>query len=137
MGVLAKADSARLQSLWDALGLAPAFEWLRRPEIGTTMVQGRMGAVGDGFNLGEITVTRCALRLEAGADGHAYVQGRSKRHAEIAALCDGLLQGPERAQVAAGVIAPLEADAAAARAHVAARAKASKVDFFTLMRGED
>lgn len=137
MGILAKAEPDALVRLWAATGLAPAFEWLRRPEIGTAMVRGRMGAVGDAFNLGEVTVTRCALRLKDGVDGHAYVKGRSARHAELAALCDALLHGDQAGQVFDAIIAPLQEAARLRAATVAAKAKSSKVDFFTMVRGED
>ena len=36
---------------------------LRAPETGLVMLRGRMGATGGAFNLGEATVTRCAVRL--------------------------------------------------------------------------
>ena len=49
---------------------------IRAPEIGAVMVRGRVGGAGDAFNLGEMTVTRCSLRLACGAVGHGYVQGR-------------------------------------------------------------
>ena len=52
-------------------------EWLRRPEIGPVMVRGRTGATGLAFNMGEMTVTRCSLRLQGGVVGHGFVQGRA------------------------------------------------------------
>ena len=48
---------------------------LRAPETGLVMLRGRMGATGAAFNLGEATVTRCAVRLTTGEEGHAYVHG--------------------------------------------------------------
>ena len=137
MGVLAKAPPARLAALVAALGDLPPHDWLRRPETGGVMVRGRMGGTGAPFNLGEMSVTRCALTLEGGAVGHAHVQGRDKRHARQAALVDALMQGPRSAAVEAAVIAPLEAEAAAARRARAAKAAATRVDFFTMVRGED
>ena len=111
-------------------------EVLRAPEIGTVMVRGRAGGTGAAFNLGEMTVSRCALRVGA-AVGHGWVQGRSAPAARAAALCDALMQGPEAARVAAEVLAPLRADRDAAAADRAAKAAATKVDFFTMVRGED
>ena len=134
MGLLARAPLAQLDACWpDA---APDFTWLRKPEAGTMMVQGRAGAVGATFNLGEVTVTRAALRLGCGTVGHALVQGRSPRKAERAALLDALLQTDAAAQLHARVLAPLaqhETEQSQARAR---RAAATKVDFFTLARGE-
>ncbi len=136
MGELAKANPLELEKLWTDAGIDCAFDWLRQPEIGTTMVRGRMGATGDSFNMGEMTITRCAVRLHNGQDGHGYVQGRSKTHARIAALCDALLQGENADQVRTHVLTPLAHAAATKRAKLQAKADATKVDFFTLVRGE-
>ena len=102
------------------------------------MARGRMGGTGDPFNLGEMTVTRCSVRTEAGFLGHAYIAGRNKKHAELAAVCDALLQDPNaRDEVAATIIEPLAAIAASRRRERRAKAAATKVEFFTLVRGED
>lgn len=137
MGLLARAPAARLAALWAEAGEAPAHDWLRPPETGAAMVRGRAGGEGAPFNLGEMTVTRCALRLDCGAVGHAYVQGRDRRHAEIAALCDALMQTEAAGRIRATVLDPLEAGMAAAAQARARKAAATKVDFFTLARGED
>ena len=111
---------------------------LRAPETGLVMLRGRMGATGAAFNLGEATVTRCAVRLRDGTEGHAYVMGRNVAHARLAAVCDALLQVSEtRAAVTESVIAPLQAKLQAAHAEVSSKAAATKVDFFTMVRGED
>jgi alpha-D-ribose 1-methylphosphonate 5-triphosphate synthase subunit PhnG len=101
------------------------------------MVQGRTGATGQPFNLGEMTVTRCALRLASGAVGHAYVQGRDKAHATRAALVDALMQTGEAGRMTTAVLTPLRTEEATRRAARAAKAAATKVEFFTLVRGED
>lgn len=134
MGLLARAPAARLAQVLPDL---PPFAWLRAPEIGAVMLRGRMGAAGAPFNLGEMTVTRCALRLADGAVGHAWVQGRDKDHATRAAAVDALMQGPEAARIAAEVLAPLEAEEQARRQDRAEKAAATKVEFFTMVRGED
>lgn len=136
MSLLAKAPAKRVAVLTEALEL-PAFDWLRRPEIGGVMLRGRMGGVGAKFNLGEMTVVRCALRTEGGDVGHAYVQGRDKLHAERAALVDALMQTARAKEVRAAVLDPLEAEMLAAKAARAGKAAATKVDFFTMVRGED
>lgn len=139
MSLLAKAPEGLLGQLWAASGIEVAHVWLRPPEIGAVMVRGRAGGTGALFNLGEMTVTRCALRLEGGpADGlvgHAYVAGRSREKARIAALCDALMQ--DEAQAAAvrdAVLAPLARAAADVRETLAAKAAATKVEFFTMAR---
>ena len=137
ISLMAKAPAEALARRWAALGIAPDFTWLRAPEIGGVMVRGRMGGTGAPFNLGEMTVTRCALRLEGGAVGHAYVQGRDKAKAERAALLDALMQTDAAAEVREKVLEPLAAEMDAAAAARAARAAATKVEFFTMVRGED
>ncbi|TCP23169.1 alpha-D-ribose 1-methylphosphonate 5-triphosphate synthase subunit PhnG [Rhodovulum adriaticum] len=138
MGLLSRAPADRLEALWKTLGIDdPAFHWLRAPETGGVMVRGRMGGTGAPFNLGEMTVTRCALRLKQGADGHAYVQGRDKAKARRAALVDALMQTDRADDLRRGLLAPLAQDMADAAASRAARAEATKVAFFTMVRGED
>ena len=101
------------------------------------MVQGRVGGTGEPFNLGEMTVTRCSVRLADGAVGHAWVQGRDKDHARRAAVADALLQTDAADEITARVIAPLAAEAQSLRDGRAAKAAATRVDFFTMVRGED
>ena len=135
MSLLATAPTADLLALWSAFGPPPAFDWLRRPEIGSVMARGRMGAVGAAFNLGEITITRCSLRLADQRVGHGYVQGRSKAKAECAALIDALMQGAEANALRRAVLAPLAERQAAAHAARAEKVAATKVEFFTMSRG--
>jgi alpha-D-ribose 1-methylphosphonate 5-triphosphate synthase subunit PhnG len=111
--------------------------WLRAPETGLMMVQGRAGGSGERFNLGEVTVTRCALRLgEVGtAVGVAYVMGRSHRHAQLAAVADALLQDPaQQASLDAQLLAPVRRHIELQHARRHARAQSSKVEFFTVAR---
>ena len=137
MGLLAKAPAGRVAALLDGAAPRPEFTWLRAPEIGSAMVRGRAGATGAPFNLGEVTVTRCALTLRSGEVGHAYIQGRRKADAEAAALVDALMQTAAADQMRAAVLDKLEQEMAAARAARADKAAATKVDFFTMVRGED
>lgn len=137
MGLLAKAPEGRVAALLDGAITRPAFTWLRAPEIGSTMVRGRAGGTGAPFNLGEVTVTRCALTLESGEVGHAYIQGRRKADAEAAALVDALMQTSAAEDLQARVLDVIAADLATRKAARAAKAAATKVDFFTMVRGED
>lgn len=137
LGLLAKAPAGELAQLWAAAGIAPAHHVLRAPEIGAVMVRGRAGAVGAAFNLGEMSVTRASVRLADGTVGHGYVQGRDRTHALQAALIDALMQTDAAGQVDRAILAPLRAAASTRRATRAAKAAATKVDFFTMVRGED
>ena len=137
MSLLARAPATDLAQLWAEADVTPAFDWLRRPEVGGVMMRGRQGGTGAPFNLGEITVTRCALKLADGTVGHGYVQGRDKRHAEQAALVDALMQTGQAPAIEAAVLAQLRAAQEARQSQRAAKAAATKVEFFTLQRGED
>lgn len=137
LSTLAKAPEGRAAALLDTLGARPGFDWLRAPEIGSVMVRGRAGGTGAPFNLGEMTVTRCALRINSGEVGHGYVQGRRKADAEAAAVVDALMQTSQADTLRAAVLDPLETEMQTAQAQRAEKAAATKVDFFTMMRGED
>jgi len=134
MATLAKAAPARLAALLPDL---PPHTVPRQPEIGAVMVRGRVGGTGAAFNLGEMTVTRASVRLVTGEVGHAWVQGRDKGHALRAAAVDALMQTDRADDLTARVLRPLEAEAQAARARRAGKAAGTKVDFFTMVRGED
>ncbi|MEL6997062.1 MAG: phosphonate C-P lyase system protein PhnG [Pseudomonadota bacterium] len=136
MSVMAKAPAEDLSACFERLGSAPSFTWLRPPEIGAVMVRGRAGATGAPFNLGEITVTRCSLRLEDGSVGHAYVPGRDRDRAQKAAMCDAMLQGAAAADVRREVVEPLRKAHNKRRAATAGEAEKTRVDFFTMVRGE-
>ncbi len=137
MSLLAKAPEGRVKALLEAAIPRPAFTWLRDPEIGSTMVRARTGATGAPFNLGEMTVTRCALTLKSGEIGHAYIHGRRKADAEAAAIVDALMQTAAAAQVRVSILEPLSDEANAKTVVRASKAAATKVEFFTMVRGED
>ena len=137
MSILAKTPSSVLASSMEQLGELPAYLWLRKPETGLAMVRARTGGSGAQFNLGEMSMTRCALRLKTGETGLAYVAGRDVRHAERAAILDALMQGDASAEVEEKIITPLETFLQQQRASSQAEALATKVEFMTMVRGED
>jgi alpha-D-ribose 1-methylphosphonate 5-triphosphate synthase subunit PhnG len=115
----------------------PAHDILREPEDGLVMLRGRAGGDGAAFNLGEATVSRAAVRLASGEVGFGYTLGRDREKARMIALCDALVQSDEFAgAVEAAVIAPLRAATAARRQQKAAETAATRVDFYTMVRGE-
>ncbi len=133
MAVLARADADRLRGLLNACGALPDYAVLRGPEGGLVMVRGRAGGGGAAFNLGEMTVTRCTIRTDAGFVGHAYVAGRDEERALLAAVGDALMQDPERADdVERCVIGALERDQDERRVERAAKAAATRVQFFAM-----
>lgn len=115
-----------------------AWSYLRKPEIGLIMARGRMGGSGAPFNFGEVTVTRCAVVIESGETGHATIMGRDKEKARLAALADAYWQiDSNRATVETAIVEPVLARLAGDDDHVVAETEATKVDFFTMTRGED
>lgn len=135
LSILAKAPTKDVLAAWDSLAARPAYSVLRAPEIGMVLVRGRMGGSGDAFNLGEMTVTRAAVRLESGVTGVGYVSGRDRRHAEIAAVIDAMMQSQDlRPTVEGAVIARLSRGQQERRDTAARKAAATKVDFFTMVR---
>ena len=136
LAVLARASRAELE---EAIALQQpllAAQPVRPPETGMVMVRGRVGGTGDAFNLGEATVTRCALRV-AGALGVGYALGRDKRKVELIATLDALLQDSgRRARLLREVVEPLQRRQAAARDIASSAASSSRVEFFTMVRGE-
>ena len=119
----------------------PAFDWLRTPQTGLAMVRGRIGGTGDAFNVGEATVTRAVLRLKgsdgSGTVGIAYQLGRDKQRAELAALADAMLQSPRwQAALRARLLEPLVQALDEARRKRASETASTRVDFYTMVRGE-
>lgn len=136
MAVLAHSEAAAISGRLGAIAL-PAHEDLREAENGLVIVRGRIGGDGAPFNLGEATVSRAAVRLATGEVGFGYTLGRDAAKARMIALCDAMVQSDEfAAAVEIHVIAPLRADLVAKRDRKAAETAATRVDFYTLVRGE-
>ncbi|WP_089173615.1 phosphonate C-P lyase system protein PhnG [Bosea sp. AS-1] len=133
MATLARASRDEIATL---LGALPEHEVLKAPETGTVMVEGRAGGAGRRFNLGEATVTRCVVRLPNGRMGFSYALGRDHRKARLAALLDARLQDEAAGGELSQGVATLTAQQATARDLASRKAAATKVDFFTLVRGE-
>ncbi len=136
MAVLAQADAADIAARLESVAV-PSQQDLREPENGLVMVRGRTGGDGAPFNLGEATVSRAAVRLATGEVGFGYTLGRDAAKARMIALCDAMVQSEQFAGlVEAEIIAPLRAAMLAKRDRKAAEVAATRVDFYTLVRGE-
>jgi alpha-D-ribose 1-methylphosphonate 5-triphosphate synthase subunit PhnG len=136
MAVLAHSDAAAIADCLDAVAL-PTHENLREPENGLVMVRGRIGGDGAPFNLGEATISRAAVRLATGEVGFGYTLGRDQQKAWMIALCDALIQSADHAEtVEAQVLAPLRAAMISERNRGASETAATRVDFYTMVRGE-
>ena len=129
MRVLSHVPAAEIGARMAGLSLPPHQD-LRAPESGLVMVRGRIGGDGAPFNLGEATVSRAAVRLQGGQVGFGYVLGRDGDKARLVALCD------HAAVIETRVVAPLRAQMQADHDRSAAEAAATRVDFYTMVRGE-
>ncbi|MEH6531131.1 MAG: phosphonate C-P lyase system protein PhnG [Photobacterium frigidiphilum] len=139
MSVLARTAFSDLQTQWVTLDLPlPIFQVIRPAEIGLAQVRARMGGGGRQFNMGDVTLTRAVVKLDSGEMGYSYLQGRNKQHAELAAIIDGLMQTSEyQERLTRELITPLAALKAEQEQLRQQQVASSKVDFFTLVRGED
>ena len=137
MAVLARASTEELRNAWKELTERPNYRFLRQPEVGLAMVRGRAGGTGTRFNLGEMTVTRCVVETDDGLTGYAYVAGRDTEKAELAAAFDALLQGQAQGpSILRTLIGPLARNQARRVQERRAKVAATKVDFFTMVRGD-
>lgn len=135
--VLARSGADELERLAAPVLADYRFETLRAPEVGLTMVRARIGNRGDRFNVGEATLTRCAMRLRAGDGGVTvglgHVLGRDEAQAQRIAQLDALLQRDElRALLMRDLIEPLRRARQERDRDERARTAASRVRFFAL-----
>lgn len=138
MSVLAQSQFEELQQHWKDVSIDTDYQMVRQPEIGLTQIRARMGGSGREFNMGDATITRAVIKLPSGELGYSYIRGRNKAHAELAAVLDGLLQiSSNQTSLLTRIIEPLAAIKQERDQLKAAEVAATKVDFFTLVRGED
>jgi alpha-D-ribose 1-methylphosphonate 5-triphosphate synthase subunit PhnG len=137
MALLAQARAGEIERGLAAVVEAPRYVELRPVATGLVMVRGRIGGDGAPFNLGEATVTRAAVRMDSGEVGFSYLLGRDHDKARLAAVCDALWQSGRRDAIERNVLAPIRARLERERAEKREQAAATRVDFFTLVRGED
>jgi len=134
---LARASLQELKQAWAEHAGGASYHFLRKPEVGLVMVRGRAGGTGQPFNLGEMTVTRCAVRLDnSPIVGFGYIGGRDPPRAELVAAFDALLQVGERsAYLQSNVIDPLVRRQHGRREAAARKIAKTRVEFFTMVRG--
>ncbi|MEM6463924.1 MAG: phosphonate C-P lyase system protein PhnG [Pseudomonadota bacterium] len=138
MAILARASGKELSEAWSQWPDRPHVSPLRGPETGLVMLRGRIGGGGAPFNFGEATVTRATVKLSTGQVGHAYALGTDSSRVRHAAIFDALWQNDAcRATVEERLIAPVKDRLAAEDQKRRDETAATKVDFFTMVRGED
>lgn len=136
MALLARATLPELENALERFAPLPPFDEPRPTEIGLAMLRGRIGGDGAPFNLGEASVTRAAVRLN-GATGVSYMLGRAPERARAAALLDALWQDGAAQMAVEEALLPVRKRLAAADAVAREKTDATRVNFFTLVRGED
>lgn len=137
MSVLSRSRAEALLSFWQPINIVADYQILRPTEIGLIQLQGRMESTGQRFMVGDMTVTRAALQIKDGICGYSYILGRDKTHAERCALIDALLQTQSAFnQLWKNVVSPLAKQQQAEHDRQRREVAASRVNFFTLVRGE-
>ncbi|UWU14211.1 phosphonate C-P lyase system protein PhnG [Rhizobium sullae] len=137
-GLLARAERHELVEAFEALAEKPAVQPVRGPETGLVMVRGRIGGGGAPFNLGEVTVTRATIRLGSGAVGHAQALGTDREKVRLAAIFDALWQNDAtKGFIEERLLLPIAARIAETDRRKADETAATRVDFFTMVRGDD
>jgi alpha-D-ribose 1-methylphosphonate 5-triphosphate synthase subunit PhnG len=137
MELLAKASPAELTAGWQAIEPKPEVHAVRGPESGLVMVRGRIGGGGDAFNLGEATVSRATVRLGSGEIGHGQLLGNDREKARLAAVFDALHQRAEHRPAVDSLIGAVESRIEAEDRKQAEQTAATRVDFFTMVRGDN
>lgn len=138
MDTLSGATAQELSSAWKSWVPKPKVDPVRGPETGLVMVRGSIGGGGAPFNLGEATVTRATVKLSNGKIGHGYALGTDRTKVQQAAIFDALWQGENtRADVEERLIRPVTERMRSEDARKRDEVAATKVDFFTMVRGED
>lgn len=138
MRVCADATEAELDGALSAMAPLPMVRDVRPAATGLVMLRGRIGGDGQAFNVGEASVTRAAVRLDSGETGFSYMLGRSPTKARLAAIIDALGQNTLwHDRLWQALVVPVAARVAENRATQRAQTEATKVNFFTLVRGED
>lgn len=137
MDVLALATLPELSAAWDAIAEKPTILPVRGPETGLVMVRGKTGGAGQLFNLGEVAVSRATIMVQNGPAGHAHILGHQPEKARLAAIFDGLAQMPEFQSPISHLLELISRRVSEDRRKQAEETAATRVDFFTMVRGED
>lgn len=129
MSILALSLRSDLEKILEGLPSKPVFHWIRQPEFGSVVARARANRTGPRFNVGDVSVTRCSLKTDDGCLGVAYVVGRDKRHAALAALIDACLQRPAEQEQLRAEINSLARSIDGRRHAKLARAYSTRVEF--------
>ncbi|MEO1610139.1 MAG: phosphonate C-P lyase system protein PhnG [Pseudomonadota bacterium] len=138
MALLSRATTAELNDGLNKAQCDVTCEDLRKPDVGLVMARGRISGTGQPFNVGEVTVSRAAVRLPSGTTGFSYLIGRSPERARLAAIADAYWQiEDKRLAVETHLLKPVRLRIMAEQQKKREQAAATQVDFFTMVRGDD
>lgn len=137
MKLCAHAHNTELLSALDEVNFSGIVKDIRVPETGLVMARGRIGGDGSAFNFGEVTTIRAAIVLESGIKGFAYHLGRDSDKVRNAAIIDALFQSADYAKRVQEALAPVKKRLDEDSLKLRQRIEATKVNFFTMVRGED
>lgn len=137
LSILAKAPLSNMLEYWEGINIDATFNFLKKPEVGMAMVRAQAGSGGENFNMGEMTMTRCVVRLDSTEIGYGFVAGRSKKKSELVALIDACWQKKSLKNIIEEkIIAPLHCVQISKEKIISENTESSKVNFFTMVRGE-
>ena len=109
---------------------------LKAPEVGLMMTNGRIHSTGQPFHLGEVSLTRCVLKDDLGHLGYGHILGRNKAQSRAIAIFDLALQRSDSTDQALELLTAWSAEIEEIDAMEAERVEDTRVDFFTMVRGE-
>ncbi len=137
LSILAKSALSNIVECWDSVDIDPVFSFLKKPEVGMVMVRAKAGGDGQQFNMGEMTVTRCVIQLDSKEIGYGYTSGRNPKKSKIIAVIDACFQvNTLNKTIENNIISPLENILMEKESKQKNKVDSSKVDFFTMVRGE-
>ncbi len=137
MALFARATHRELSNGLAAAGCTTECTDLRPPDVGLVMARGRISGSGRPFNVGEVTVTRAAVKLDGGMRGFAYLMGREPERARLAAIADAHWQtAAKRDAIDRFIVAPVRTRLESERQRRRDEAAATQVEFFTMVRGD-
>jgi alpha-D-ribose 1-methylphosphonate 5-triphosphate synthase subunit PhnG len=137
LDTLALASLEEFHDAWRRLDHQPEVTSVRGPEAGLVMVRGRTGGTGQPFNFGEVVVSRATVQLQSGLIGHGHVLGNALEKAKFVATFDALAQDEEHRFAVEALVDEVASRVAKEALQRAQEVAATRVEFFTMVRGDD
>ena len=135
ISIFSKTNESLLKNSLDHINFKENYDVLLGPEIGSIMIQGRAGGSGDKFNLGEATLTKCIVKFQE-KTGYSYHLGRNLIKSEYGAILDALMQIESYHSKLLMYVKEFQEEIQKEKTKIIAGSSESKVDFFTMVRGD-